>query len=677
MQMSVMKIGQNDPCPCGSGREYDQCCQRQEETQTAQTRPVDTSILDVIKTAMEHHQAGRLPQAAAIYQKILQTEPANQQALYLLGAISHQTGQFETAVELISRAISIGPSGPMYYNLGVSLQALGRHDAASECYRQAISIKPDDAKSHSNLGAALQEQGKLEEAIECYRQAISIRPNDAGAHCNLGVALQAQGKLDVAVECFNQALSIEPGYAEAHRNLGLTLRTQGNLDAAVACFNQALAIKPDYAEAHSNSLFVHAHHSLFDPQRYLSLARGWDQVCLATQDRQAAHNRTFRRLPVAGRRLKVGYVSGDFRQHAVSYFVEQLFAHHDRARIELFAYTNNGQQDDVTERLQGLVEHWVPITGIPDATVRDRIEKDGIDVLIDLSGHTAHNRLGVFARRAAPVQAHYLGFFASTGLMEMDYWIGDESLTPPETDRHFSEQVWRLPRVWVSYEGKADAPRPDWKPAPDGRVWLGSFNSLSKLTPATLVLWASVLHALPEAHLLLKTKEFADDGNRRRILDAMASHGISPGRIELQDKSVTPGWHEHMAYYNRLDIALDPVEGLGGGTTTCDALWMGVPVITVEGDRMASRMTGSMLDDIDHPEWIAHTNEEYVGKVVALARNVETRKFLRISQRTQMAHSSLCDARGLAVCLENAYVEMFERWFSDDRKRSVLSRIEK
>ena len=225
------------------------------------------------------------------------------------------------------------------------------------------------------------------------------------------------------------------------------------------------------------------------PQKYLIQARKWEHACLPKQDRQAARNRVFQRAPLAGRRLRVGYVSGDFRQHAVSYFIEQLFTHHDRKRVELFAYSNSVIQDAVTIRLHALAEHWVQITGMNDTVARDRIEADGIDVLIDLSGHTSGNRMGVFALRAAPVQAYYLGYFASTGLTEMDYWIGDEIVTPPETDSHFSEQVWRLPRVWVSYKTIADAPDPDWCPATDGSVWVGSFNNLGKLTPKTLALW--------------------------------------------------------------------------------------------------------------------------------------------------------------------------------------------
>ncbi|MBI3056479.1 MAG: tetratricopeptide repeat protein [Betaproteobacteria bacterium] len=764
----MKKIGRNDPCPCGSSKRYKQCCGSLEEVQAARTHSLDTSIPEAIQTAREHHQAGRLLQAEAIYRQILQAAPNHPDALHLLGVIAHQTGKNELAVELISKAISVNPSSSMYCNLGFALNDQGKLDAAVESYRKALSIKPDFAEAHSNLGIALQQQGKLDAAIESYQKAASIKPDFAEVHSNLGIALQQQGKLDAAVESYRKALSIKadfaevhsnlgialkdqgkleaaiesyhkalsikpnfaeahsnlgnalkdqgkldaaienylealsisphdakaysnlglalndqgkldaaienylkalsirPDYAEAHYNLGNALKDQGKIDAAVESYRKALSIKPDYAEAYSNLLFVYGYHALVDPHEYLARARNWEQACVPAQDRQAARHRVFQRSPRAGRRLRVGYVSGDYRQHSVSYFVKQLFAHHDRTRIELFAYSTHGQRDAVTDRLQALAEHWVPLVGIPDAAIRERIEADGIDVLIDLSGHTRHDRLGVFARRAAPVQAHYLGYFASTGLTEMDYWIGDEILTPAGTDSHFSEQVWRLPRVWLSYDGKAGAPLIDWHPAQDGTVWLGSFNNLGKLTPATLALWAKVLHALPEGKLLLKTKELSAISNRQRILDAMSGHGILPDRIELQDSSVTPDWFAHMAYYDRLDIALDPVGAVGGGTTNCDALWMAVPVIGLKGDRMASLMTTSMLNAIGRPEWIAHSEAEYIDKVVALARDVEQRKAIRSSQRSRMASSPLCDARGLAMSLENAYSEMFERWH--DRK---------
>jgi predicted O-linked N-acetylglucosamine transferase (SPINDLY family) len=335
--------------------------------------------------------------------------------------------------------------------------------------------------------------------------------------------------------------------------------------------------------------------------------------------------------------------------------MEQLFSCHDRSRIELFAYSNNRTRDDVTERLNILAEHWIPIATMSDAQVCERIEADKIDVLIDLSAHTAHNRLGVFARRAAPVQATYL-YFASTGLSEMDYWIGDEILAPVELNNQFSETIWRLPRVWLAYKTITEAPIPGWHPAADGKIRLGCFNNLGKITPHTLLVWAQILNAMPEGRLLIKNKELTDAGNRQYILSEMALHGIDAGRIELQPGS---NWHEYMAQHDQLDIALDPIGGHGGGTSTCDALWMGVPVIHLQGDHVGSRFSASLLTAIGRSEWIAHSENEYVEKVITLARNVEHRKQLRLEQRNIMSLSPLCDAQGLARSLEDAYSRMF------------------
>jgi protein O-GlcNAc transferase len=606
---------------------------------------------------------GRIDVAIESYRKALELKPDYAEAHNNLGNIFKEQGRFDEASGHYHKALAINPGiAEAHSSLGRVLHERGRLDEAVEHYFNALSIRPDHVETHYNLGLAFQAQNKWEQAIKQYRQTIALNPRDYTAHNNLGNLLGAEMKaFDEAVACYRQALALKLDFAEAHCNLGNILQRQGCLDEAIASYRQALTFKPDYVEAYSNLLLLCAYYFTSDPASYLALARGWELSCVPEQERLAANCRTFRRSPLAGRRLRVGYVSGDFRQHAVSYFIERLFAKHDRSRVELFAYSINPRQDAVTGQLLVQVDHWVSVAGMSDDDARNRIDADEIDVLIDLSGHTAQNRMGIFARRAAPVQAHYLGYFASTGLSEMDYFIGDEILTPPEMDSHFSERVWRLPRVWASYDARKDAPATNWRPAQDGTIWMGSFNNLGKLTSGTLVLWARVLHALPEGKLLLKTKALADETNRQRILEAMAGHGIAAGRIELQG-DITPGWAEHMAYYDRLDIALDPVGAIGGGTTTCDALWMGVPTITLEGSRMASRMTASMLNAIDHAEWVAHSEAEYVGKAVALARDVELRKGLRLLQRERMAMSPLCDAKDLAMNLEHAYVEMFERW---------------
>lgn len=544
----------------------------------------------------------------------------------------------------------------------LTLHRAGMLDGAIVIYREILSVKPDHAEAHCNLGNALCALNKFEEASACYHRALSIKPDYAEVLCNLGNLAYMRGRLNEALAYYQRTLPLVPNAAEIHYNLGLVLKDQGKSDAAIESFRRALVLKPDHATARSSMLLLYSYRAALDPYEYLSQARGWEMACLSESEREAARRRTFRRSLLAGRRLRVGYVSGDFRQHAVSYFIEQLFAYHDRTRVEVYAYSSHGRRDAVTERLQALSDHWIPVAGVSDSVIRDRIEADGIDVLVDLSGYTPYNRLGAFARRAAPVQAHYLGYWASTGLSEMDYFIGDEVLTPPETDSHFSEQVWRLPRVRASYDGKADAPIPAWQPAQNGTIWVGSFNNFGKLTPATLELWAGVLHALPEGKLLLKTKGLADAGNRQRILDDMISHGIPACRIELEDGVNTPGWSEHMAYYDRLDVALDPVGAHGGYTTTCDALWMGVPVITLEGDCMVSRMAASIVSAVGHPEWIVRSEAAYVDHVCALARDIGLRKRLRFAQRERMANSPLCDAKGIATCLEDAYIEMFARW---------------
>jgi predicted O-linked N-acetylglucosamine transferase (SPINDLY family) len=653
---AVKKIGRNDPCPCGSGRKYKHCCFAQDRARGANARAEGEAVRDALQRATQHEQAGRLREAEAAYQQALQLRPDEGWAHYNLGNVLRAQGSLHEAIDSYRRSVALQPdSVEACCNLGSALKAAGRLEEAIAVYRGALALRPDAALVHFNLGNALKEGARPEEAVACYLKALELDPGMLEVYTNLGLTLVENGKAEAGIDWYRKALAIAPGLQEIHTNLGVALAEQGKSDEALASYRTALALKPDDPGPYSNQLFLAARQSLLAPQQYLALARGWDAVALPAQEREAAQRRRFARATPPGGRLRVGYVSGDFRQHAVSYFLERLVASHDRARIELFAYSTADVRDAVTERFEVLAEHWRPVADLSDAVLRDRIEADRIDVLVDLSGHTAKNRLGVFARRAAPVQAHYLGFFASTGLREMDYWIGDEVITPAAADGDFSEKLWRLPRAWVAYRTLAEAPAPEWRPAGDGTVWLGSFNSLSKVNPETLALWARVLLELPQACLRLKNKELGNAGNRQRILDALAGHGIAPDRVDLQGAS---DWAGYMAQYGGLDIALDPVISHGGGTTTCDALWMGVPVIHALGSRVGSRFTASMLGSVGHPEWIAGSEAEYVEKAVALAKDAGLRKQIRLELRGQMAGSPLCDFDGLAKCLEDAYFEM-------------------
>jgi predicted O-linked N-acetylglucosamine transferase (SPINDLY family) len=605
------------------------------------------------------HAKGELLAAAASYRQALALTPNHVEALSNLGHTLRALGQLDEAVDLFMRASVLAPNLPeIHFNLGTALNEQGKLNAAIESYQTAVFLYPAYAQAHCNLGAALLVKGKAEEAIASYQRALAINPKFGEAYFNLGIAYQTQDKLEQAIASYRQAVELQPEFVEGYCNLGNALRAQGQLDEAIACYEKALSIKPDYANAYSNLLFLHAYHATLHPAAQLTLACGWEIACIPATDRALAREKKFMRLPLVGRKLKVGYVSGDFRKHATSYFIEQIFAQHNRSKVELFAYSNNRSRDQITERLNTLVDHWSVIAGKSDEAVCEMVKADGIDILIDLAGHSANNRLGVFARRAAPVQASYL-YFASTGLSEMDYWIGDEVLTPPELDQQFSEQVWRLPRTWLSYKTIAEAPATHWQANADGAICLGCFNNLGKITPQTLQLWARILHALPQATLLLKNKDLADERNRQRILAELSSLGVDAQRVELQPGS---DWVDYMAQHDHLDIALDPIGGHGGGTSTCDALWMGVPVIHLQGGHVGSRFAASMLNAIGHADWIAESETDYLDKTIALAKNIALRQQLRIKQRELMSNSPLCNAKELAQELESAYTKMFQRW---------------
>ena len=606
-------------------------------------------------------EQGRLAEAEASYRQALSIKPDYAESHNNLGNALQEQGRLAEAEASYRRALSIRPDhAETHSNLGVTLRGQGRLAEAEASYRQALSIRPDYAEAHSNLGITLQEQGRLSEAEASYRRALSIRPDHAEAHSNLGVTLRDQGRLSEAEASYRQALSVKSDYAEAHNNLGVTLRDQGRLTEAEASYRRALSIRPDYAEAHSNLLFILAHNGAISPEDYLAQARDWDLTAATAEERRAAKATSFHSPPRQGRRLKIGYVSGDFRQHSVNYFIEELFCGHNRDRCEIFAYSTCPRTDAVTSRLQKTADHWTQLVGLTDAAATEHIRQDGIDVLIDLSGHTAHNRLKIFANRSAPVQAHYLGFFASTGLAEMDYWIGDATLIPESESRYYSEKIWHLPRIWINYHAGDAAPAPAWQPDPSRLFWFGSFNNLYKITRESIVLWSRILRNCPQGRLLLKTGHFVDPMICEGLLKAFAAHGVPSERISLIGK--VPDWREHMALYNRLDVVLDPVGGVCGGTTTCDALWMGAPVITRADTGMARRMSASILTSLGRTEWIAESADAYVEKAISLAEDVVTRRDLRLRQREEMKRSPLCDSQGLVQALEDAYEKMFDLW---------------
>jgi predicted O-linked N-acetylglucosamine transferase (SPINDLY family) len=682
-------------------------------------------LADLLAAGIKHHQAGRLAEAEVCCRRLLAAQPHHPDGLHLLGLIAHQAGQYESAVELIRQAIQRnGQNAAYFYHLGVALHVQGKRDEALAAYTAAIHIQPDLAEAHCNFGVTLNEQGKREQALAAYAQAIRLRPDYAVAHSNLGDALNAdgrfdeaitacrnaislmpdlaeahynlgnalrqQGKHDEAIAAYAQAIRIRPDYAHAHSNMGIALNEQGKLEQALAAYHQAIRIRPDHAEAYCNSGIALKEHGKYDAaiaayRQALrikpELAEAFSNLlsCLNYDDQStadqifAAHRQWDERYGVLtarprayanprepGRRLKVGYVSADFRWHSVAYFVEPLLRAHNHETVEVFCYAEVAQPDSVTHRLRRYADHWLVTVGLSDDALTQRISKDGIDILVDLAGHSGKNRLRVFARKPAPVQVTWLGYPNTTGLSSIDYRLVDAITDPAGADALASETLVRLEGGFLCYAPLSEAPAPSPPPmvAADA-VTFGSFNNPAKLSAATLDAWATLLTRLPKARLILKGRPFADAGTRAWFLARLGERGVATERVELL--AFLRGAAAHLRVYKRVDIALDPFP-YNGTTTTCEALWMGVPVVTRRGDRHAGRVGASLLAQIGLTELIAGSAEEYVEIALALANDPARLTKLRASLRPRMAPSPLCDAPAFARKIEGTYRKMWQHW---------------
>jgi predicted O-linked N-acetylglucosamine transferase (SPINDLY family) len=647
----------------------------------------------LLQQALAHHRAGRLPQAENLYRQILLAEPTHPEALYLLGTLASQVGKNEIAVELISKAVSYRPDyieaynylgfvfltqgrtdeaiatyqrllamKPGYveahYNIGIALQTQGKLDGAAASFRRALAITPNYADAHLNLGVTLKMQDKLEEAAASYRRALALKPDYAVAYNNLGIIFKDQGKLGEAIASFRQALSLNLDSAETYSNLAGSLMEQGRLDEAVANFRRALAVKPDFAGVHSNLLFCLNYLPHISQQEIYQQSLQWDaQVAkrLPNRDPVYANRKDLER------KLRIGYVSSDFKNHSVAYFIEPVLKAHDRKNVEVHCYANVRKPDDRTQRLQNVSDHWHSIAGMQDVEAAERIREDRIDILVDLGGHTKENRLLVFACKPSPIQVTWLGYPNTTGMRAIDYRFTDAIADPPgEMDNFHSEKLIRLEHGFLCYQPEASAPEISPPPCLDlGEVTFGSFNNLPKVTPEVVRLWAEILRRQPQSRLLLKSKPLADLDTRERYLRLFTEQGIAADRLELH--GWLPDKTNHLGLYNRIDIALDSFP-YNGTTTTCEALWMGVPVVTLCGNRHAARVGASIMHHAELEELVARSEEEYIALAVALAQDRQRLITFRSNQRQKLQESQLMDNKLFTATLEKAYRRMWREW---------------
>ena len=555
------------------------------------------------------------------------------------------------ALAALRKALSLAPEIPQIHNnYGNVLRGRGAFREAIACYQAALDRRPDYVEARANMGVALQEAGDAAAAIACFEAVLEKVPNDGATWTHLGAALASEGRLVDAEAAHRKAIALLPESPDAYNNLGIVLKDQGRLVAAREVYQAALDRDPSDSGLHSNLLMCLCYDPAVTARETVELHRDWAARYAPTVE--IAPFRMDEDGP-----LRVGYLSPDFREHSVAYFVESVFANHDPARVSLYAYSDATDSDETTARLRTSAVHWRDVYTDDTETLYRRIRDDGVQVLIDLAGHTANNRLPVFARRAAPVQVTWLGYGMTTGLPQMDYLLSDDWVDPPgPADDWCTEAICRLPPGFMCYAPSEDVPLPEPK---TGRpLTFGSFNNLSKVNEDVVALWARVLQVVPGSELMLKSRQLADPMIGDWLRDQFARSGVAADRVRFAGRTASRA--DHYALYGEVDVALDTFP-YSGATTTCEALWMGTPVVALTGDRHVGRFGLTFLTRAGFPEWVTETPDEYVSVAAALA---QARPDPETVRRT-VAGSMLVDGKAAARDLEDAYDAMWQRWKKD------------
>jgi len=595
---------------------------------------------------------GRLDEAAMRYRLAAEAAPHNADAHVNLGFVQLELNRPAEALPVLSQAAVLAPdSADAHYLLGSALARLHRPAAAVPAFERALALKEDFVAAHRDLAKALHDTGQHARAKTLLNAATALDPRSPDLHLFLGNIALHEMELDAALASYDRALAIEPGLAVALSNKAQALLQLSDFDGAAAAARHALSLDPAMHFARSNLLMTLSGDGHTSPQRYLEEARRYGEAVtpatpLSTVRRRGGGS--------ADRPLRIGFVSADFHNHPVGFFLDSVMAHWDRRRkMDAIAYSNRAAGDELTARLKGRFSEWHDISSLDDDTAARKIFADGIDVLVDLSGHTAENRLPVFARRAAPVQVSWLGYWASTGVPAMDWMIADPVSVPPEQREFFSESICYLPDTRLCFTAPSGDDVPSVAPPPAaarGHVTFGSFQRLTKLNDAVLALWAQVLMAVPGSRLRLQSKQMQDPTARRQLIERLQRMGVDAQRVELVPASARMAY---LAAHAEIDILLDTFPH-SGATTTCEALWMGVPTVTLAGSTMLARQGASLLGCVGLSDWVARDEAHYVELAVRHAGDIDALARLRSGLRERAAASSLFDAVRFAEHLQTA-----------------------
>lgn len=580
-------------------------------------------LLKLLAQAANALQGGQLDAAKQLYHTVLAKDPYNAEALEQCGLIAFKHGDNKRAIGLISKAIEFDPKRPRAcYMLGFILSTLHQYDQAIAAYQQCVALDPRLIEAHNNLGVIFKNLERYDEAKDSFQTVVNLNPRSGYALSNLGNVLKDSGQMSEAVKVLQRATIAEPKLSAAYSNLLVALNYLNEFTA--------------------QDVFArHCQWGQHVPDSIQSRRFSFDQLD-----------------PSPTRPLRIGYLSPDFHTHSVAFFIEPVLRQHSADNVEVYGYYNNTIFDDTYQRLKSFCIKWRDVESYSELQLADTIYQDQIDILIDLTGHMADNRLAVFYQKPAPVQVTWLGYPNTTGLSEIDYRLSDAIADPLEPSAAFhSEKLQHLTPGFLCYEGDTQLPAAQDSPALNtGYITFGSFNNIVKITQEVIACWASILKAVPNSKLLLKSRQLADPSTSAGLLAAFEQHGIAASRLRIY--GLVPDIAAHMALYAEVDIALDPFP-YNGTTTTCEALWMGVPVIALLGEVHAGRVTASILHRLELDDYVASSVADYVDLAIRKAADITKLNALRLQLRQRMLKSSLCDSSAFTASLEQTYREMW------------------
>ncbi|MBZ0257571.1 tetratricopeptide repeat protein [bacterium] len=638
---------------------------------------------NALQHAIQLHHDRRYQEARYIYLQYLQTNSGDATAWKMLSVLYHECKQHDRALQAINKAIQASPKDVSLLVLkGAYFNELKQYPESIEILTQACKLDNQNVEAFQKLGYAYQQNKQYQEAIRCFQHTIKLCPEQCEPYTNLGAVFLVMEEYDSAESYMLNALNMNPEHATANANLGMvyikqrrfveseaylrkalklnpgletalclcakTIKEQGRLTESFQLYRETLRLEQPDNPFWNNFFLTTQYMTQLSSEELFQHPATWGEHLSKQTPKVELKQRDW--LP--NRPLRIGYVSGDLRNHSVGYFIENVIHSHNKEQFQIYCYSNSKTEDDLSQRLKGAVHQWRAIHPLDDAAAARLIRDDAIDIVIDLSGHTADNCLQVFAAKPAPIQATWLGYFATTGLPEMDVIIADQYVVPPGEERYYIERVERMPNSYLCFTPpQLEATVKELPCHKNGFITFGCFNAVPKLNETVFENWAAILKRIENSRLLLKTNGCDDAVVRQRIKDSLCRYGVEDHRIEVEAPSPRA---ELLDCYNRIDIALDPFP-FNGGTTSAEALWMGTPVVTKTGDRFVSHVGESILQAVGLPEFIASTWEDYIQIAVNLSKKIPHLDHLHSSLRAQLLQSPLCDAQTFTRDLENLY----------------------